>query len=292
MPSKKHNQLDSDRHLSAGHVQLWPVSIRSKLFWKTVQKILEMRRGKLPHYQHKQQREVENFFRWSNIHIHSYYHNPDGTWNIKLVDDLHASKWKKRIIFLHPSIIMPVDISQTFPNWINRTWIFAMRAMDILARNILGDRVEKFNWWFDPSKKDSWIEEELLNYGTISWYTIHTTMTVQEKIYWGESVEVFIVKSATSGDLHDVLKNSDSDTTLVMSGHGNYHWILLTDGFIQNKDIQNPHNKLRALIQHTCGDRTDENGDSFGKDFATEIYGWERFSSPVDFLLHTLRKKQ
>ena len=76
--------------------------------------------------------EKEIFFRWSNIHIHSYYHNPDGTWNIKLVDDLHASKWKKKELFSSSEYHYTVDISQTFLNWINRTWIFAMRAMDIL----------------------------------------------------------------------------------------------------------------------------------------------------------------
>lgn len=62
MLRKKHTQLDSDKYLNDGHVQLWPISLRSKSVWKMVRKILEMRRWKLPEYQRKQQTEVEIFF--------------------------------------------------------------------------------------------------------------------------------------------------------------------------------------------------------------------------------------
>lgn len=152
MLRKKHIQLDSDKYFSDGHVQLWPVSLRSKSVWKMVRKILEMRRWKLPEYQRNQQTEVETFFRWSTINVHSYYHEPDGTWSIEFPRDLELSQWKKRIIFLHPGIVEPVDIAQTFPNWLNKTWIFAMRAMDILARKVLGNKIKWFGWIFDAQK--------------------------------------------------------------------------------------------------------------------------------------------
>lgn len=53
-----------------------------------------------------------------------------------------------------------------------------------------------------------------------------------------------------------------------------------------------PHNKLKAIVQHTCGNIVNEHSDAFGKDWAKALYGWERLSGPVDYLLHPLRKKK
>lgn len=84
-----------------------------------------------------------------------------------------------------------------------------MRAMDILARKALGDKIKWLEWIWDAWKINAWIEEELLQYGTIPWYTIHTTLTIQEKLFWDGPVEVFVIKSATSEDLQTILDNSD-----------------------------------------------------------------------------------
>lgn len=141
-------------------------------------------------------------------------------------------------------------------------------------------------------KIDAWIEEELLQYGTIPWYTIHTALIIQEKLFWNDPVEVFVIKSATSEDLQTILDNSDENTVLVFSGHGNYHGVWLTDGYIQNHNMIAPRNKLKAIVQHTCGNIVHEHTDAFGKDWTKALYGWERLSGPVDYLLHPLQKKK
>ena len=273
MQRKNNNYtLKADERFQNVSIRVWPIKLRCKFIGKSIRKILEFRRKKLLFYQEKQQLEVEDFFLKRNIKVNSYYRKPDGTWSINLDENLKKSAGKKRIIFLHASIIQPVDIVGTFPNWLSAVWICWLRAIEILK-----------------SKTLHYVEDVICDYWTVSGYLIYTTLQIKNELFWWHIVDVHVVKNAVKEDLQSVLNNADENTVLVVSGHGSYDGILLTDQFIRNEDVQEPPTKLKAFIQHTCGWWHMEN--AIGENWANLVYGYEEPTIPIDFLLRPLRKK-
>lgn len=252
-------------------VQVGPFAVNIKLgmlgnFLNWAQKDLEKEQA-------RQQKKVEeNFENDPSIKISSFFNKPDGS-GFNIEDELQKFKPEEnKLIMLLNGVVNPQDIVQANPK-LARVMMAYLRIHPVnIAMHGLNAR-------------------KIIHGDSIPGYIINTIKKVREEIFGNENLNVLIVRNSSTKNLLDVIKIGGEKTVLAVGGHGDFGTLSMTDKSIKSEDILPPEKKLKAFVQHTCALKKDKRQEEMGKKFSQKTFGWDRLTSPLDFIEQPLKSR-
>ncbi len=102
-----------------------------------------------------------------------------------------------------------------------------------------------------------------------------------------------LVDNAGRKDLEKVLLDKSIDI-IVITGHGAWEsWYsgndAITETYLKNFKSKNEIKLKKYFIRHTCGTKG-RLEDQFGTCVSEKVLGWDRITTPIDFILNPLAK--
>ena len=254
------------RENNEGETDTLNLSLESdKRFGPISSRIARWSRKRLVKHQQKQQSDIEARLEGDDsVEFYSFIRDPNGTGGDSLSNILVQESEEPQVILLANGIVNPRDIIQISP-FLEKVGMKCLRLTSRTRAKIIDT-----------------LEEGICS-DTTAGYTINTIKAVQGQLFDDKKCKVIMIRNATKQDLHDSVQYGGSNTAVITIGHGTLGSVSMTDGKVSNTDIETPHQPLKAFIQHTCASDRDES-EVMGERLAEKVYGWDRGTSPVDFI--------
>lgn len=137
------------------------------------------------------------------------------------------------------------------------------------------------------------LEKPMKRVSTVD-YMANRALEIRQRVFNEALCQLRVVRNATRQDLRDAVKSGGRRRAVLVHGHGFRTGVHMTDGFISNRELERPREKLKALVLDTCGSRhpNPEETEEMGADIAEEVYGFDRIAAPRDIFATPLRRRR